>query len=161
MPPESICLACGLCCDGTLFARTQLAGEEIVRLGRRHGTMAASMPQPCACLKDGRCGIYDERPQVCRSFRCTLLERHQDGQVGREESLRVIAAAKAAHAALLEVLPPGMSLPDLRRAAAAGDSESQPWRAARHQVYLRLCTLEDHLQRHFRPPLTEEDAAGS
>lgn len=98
---------------------------------------------------------------MCRSFRCTLLQRHQDGRVDREESLRPIAAAKAAHAALVEVLPPGISLPDLRRAAAGSDSESQPWRAARGQIYVRLCTLEDHLQRHFRPPLTEEDAAGS
>jgi hypothetical protein len=158
-PPESICLACGLCCDGTLFARTQLAGEEIVRLGRRGTTMAASMPQPCACLEGGRCRIYEERPQVCRSFRCTLLQRHQDGARDREECLRVIAAAKAAHAALLEVLPAGMNVTDLRRAAAAGDSETQPWRAARREILSRLGTLEDQLQRHFRPPLTEEDPA--
>jgi hypothetical protein len=148
-----------MCCDGTLFARTQLVGEEILRLGHRSTVISASMAQPCAFHLGGRCEIYDQRPQVCRSFRCALLERHESGAVDRDESLGAIETAKAARAAVLEAVAPGMGLHDLRRVATAVDGESQAWRAAHGEVLARLSVLEDCLQTHFGVPVRDETKA--
>lgn len=43
--------------------------------GRRH------LAFECGHLDDGRCGVYDRRPEMCRSFECGLLK----GEVGLDE----------------------------------------------------------------------------
>lgn len=35
----------------------------------------------CRHLEDGRCGVYDERPEMCRKFECPVLE----GDMGLDE----------------------------------------------------------------------------
>lgn len=43
--------------------------------------------EPCSHLRHGRCGIYDERPEVCRVFRCQWLmgvgeQEHRPDRMG-------------------------------------------------------------------------------
>jgi hypothetical protein len=79
-----LCRSCGLCCDGSLFGRADLAPEE-VDAARRHRLRvvrnAKSFEQPCTALVNtgaGRtCSIYESRPHACRRFTCRLYERHQ------------------------------------------------------------------------------------
>lgn len=95
----SICIGCGLCCDGTLHGRATVkpndeatvaaAGLEIVEeKGKRF------FRQPCPHLSCGACTIYDRRPGVCRSYRCALLISLEAGKIDRSEALEKIATAK-------------------------------------------------------------------
>lgn len=87
-----LCLACGLCCDGTLFADVKLqpgdAGARLQELGLplRQGADAGGRStvkfrQPCPALGvDCRCGIYPERPAGCRQFECGVLRSVKSGE---------------------------------------------------------------------------------
>jgi Fe-S-cluster containining protein len=35
-----------------------------------HGLLCARIEQPCSRLVDGKCSIYDRRPQMCRDNKC-------------------------------------------------------------------------------------------
>lgn len=99
---EKLCLACGLCCNGVIFADVQLQrGDNAAKL-RSLGVLKTNgkkFPQPCAMHDGCRCSIYADRPQYCRQFECLLLQNAQEGRVTETQALRVIKAArqKAAH----------------------------------------------------------------
>lgn len=114
--PESICLKCGLCCDGTIFADVRLQqGDDSRRLqklglplaiGRRKPQTAnapedfAATPhhckfhQPCAAFDGCRCRIYDDRPRHCRNFECGVLKSLREGRLGRRTALRIIRSTR-------------------------------------------------------------------
>jgi Fe-S-cluster containining protein len=98
---DTLCTTCGLCCDGTLFADVELAGQaELARLeimgmevepeGRNTGLLS----QPCAALRGTRCAIYAHRPKCCRVFECHLLQNAQRGAVTVEQALEQIVDAR-------------------------------------------------------------------
>ena len=92
---ESICIDCGMCCDGTLFTWVPLPGEgDAAMLAGTPITVKDSegkafFSQPCAAFA-GCCSIYASRPSNCRSFRCSLLRRHESGDVSTDEARRII-----------------------------------------------------------------------
>lgn len=94
------CVGCGLCCDGTLYVRAQVAPGEEQRLiddGLQLTTHEGRtfFLQPCPHQSCGRCAIYNERFDVCRSFRCALLRRYQAGEIDLSEArLRIEGALK-------------------------------------------------------------------
>lgn len=98
----ALCPACGMCCNGVVFADVRLErGDDPDRLralglplfskgGRRR------FNQPCACF-DGRfCRIYAERPTQCRAFECRLLQRVAANELPVQEGLRAIARTRQA-----------------------------------------------------------------
>lgn len=100
---EKLCLACGLCCDGTLFDNVQLgAGEDAKKLKALGLPVAvtrgrAAVPyfrQPCAALcTDRACRVYADRPGQCRAFECGV---YQDVQAGRLEFAAALSLIKQA-----------------------------------------------------------------
>lgn len=95
-----LCPACGLCCNGVLFGDVELQrgddakllsrlGVEFFRKGRK-----TAFGQPCACLVNGLCRIYADRPQRCATFDCGLLKRVQAGKTPPAAALKKIAEAK-------------------------------------------------------------------
>jgi len=114
---EDICLACGLCCDGTIFADVKLQPQDDAdRLaasglpllnskpqpGESHGPSAGKVSaarscefhQPCAALQGGRCRVYEIRPKHCRDFECLLLKRVKAGKTEKSAALEVIRTAR-------------------------------------------------------------------
>ena len=96
---DSLCTNCGLCCDGTLFADVELAGQdELARLEilgmdvENEGKNLGLLSQPCAALRGTRCGIYAHRPKCCRVFECRLLQDTQRGEIPFEEALHEVAS---------------------------------------------------------------------
>ncbi len=93
---QSVCQACGLCCDGTLFEYVLLrAGEQIPRIDEASKTVfgdgQAGITQPCRFYQKRLCAIYDlGRPNSCKAFRCRLLQRYAAGEVSKEEALAEI-----------------------------------------------------------------------
>jgi Fe-S-cluster containining protein len=95
---QNLCISCGLCCDGTFFARVDLAKEDTEA---KNGLVALAATfsierelegfcQPCTALENKRCKIYVSRPQICRSFKCDVLKDYENGRIEFEAALGVI-----------------------------------------------------------------------
>ena len=88
---EELCLACGMCCDGTLFDGVQLEasddGPRLKQLGlpvkvSRGRTPIARFAQPCAALgRDCTCRVYAGRPWQCRVFECGVFKKAKAGEL--------------------------------------------------------------------------------
>jgi uncharacterized protein len=102
--PDTLCLACGLCCNGVLFKDVELqTGDNAARLlaaglpikPPRSGSRGKTkFPQPCAALcGDNRCRIYAERPARCRQFECLLFQSVARGEVEISSALRTVRTA--------------------------------------------------------------------
>ena len=97
---QSICIGCGLCCDGTVV--THLAVRDESDLGaplRALGVeiLAAAEPPvfelPCPAVCDGVCTIHDlHRPSACSQFECKLSRAVLDGRVAADEARLIIGA---------------------------------------------------------------------
>ena len=100
-PAQRLCLACGVCCNGVLFADVQLQpgdnAEEIRRSGLPVRLVGgkARFGQPCTALDGCRCRIYADRPQYCRQFECFLLKRALTGEVSYDSALTLIGRTRA------------------------------------------------------------------
>src|SRR5438067_11601285 len=100
---SSLCLECGLCCNGVIFADVRLQPEDdparLKALGLtistphlRDGTRHFN--QPCSALDGCRCRIYADRPAYCRQFDCLLLKSVNEGRTGTAEALGTIRTAR-------------------------------------------------------------------
>ena len=102
VPAERVlCLVCGLCCNGVIFADVQLeSGDEAARvqsLGLRLKSGGRGQPklvQPCEAFDGSRCRIYAERPKHCCNFECLLLKSVKAGRTERAGALRIIGRAR-------------------------------------------------------------------
>jgi Fe-S-cluster containining protein len=101
---EQLCLACGLCCDGTLFDHVQLGPDDDAKklkaLGlpvavTRTQTPLTRFRQPCAALcADRTCRLYPDRPQQCRDFECVVYKEAKAGRISFAAALRQIKKAR-------------------------------------------------------------------
>jgi Fe-S-cluster containining protein len=111
MNSGDICLTCGLCCDGSLFADVKLQrGDNIAQLlfslevsnanqvAKRNSVRARipikRLPQPCVAFDGCRCRIYSSRPEYCRQFECLLLQKLKSGAVNRATAEKLIRRAR-------------------------------------------------------------------
>src|SRR5436190_23910388 len=100
---NSLCLECGLCCNGEIFAAVQLMpGDNSARLKSLGLTVASKamsrepklkFPQPCVAFDGCRCRIYADRPNHCREFKCLLLQGVIAGEVDTDAARRIIRSA--------------------------------------------------------------------
>lgn len=94
---SNICLACGLCCDGTLIGFVQLEPKEIpaiaelMEIENDHGN--GLFLQPCAKYCDG-CTIYSSRPKQCASFKCGLLKSVEQKEVKFDSAVDITEKVK-------------------------------------------------------------------
>lgn len=101
---DQLCLACGLCCDGTLFDGVQLEpGDDpkhLKSLGlpvtiSRARQPVARFPQPCAALcADRTCRLYPDRPRQCRVFECGVFKAASAGRIDGATALRLVKRAR-------------------------------------------------------------------
>lgn len=159
-----ICGACGLCCDGSIFGNVPLTREEEPAARRRGLSLferggALYFNLPCAAHRGDHCSIYADRPGVCAGYRCTLLRRHDAGEVGRDEALARIAEARSLVTALRALLEArgGASTRgiwpavDAALAADGAPLDSLAWRRAHQALLLESMAVKAFLRRHFEP----------
>ena len=98
---DSICVGCGMCCDGTMYRTVDVGGDDRLELLESAGLIfstegdVTSFRQPCSAF-DGRCcSVYSGRPAVCREYRCLLLRRHEAGDVSYDDARNLIARTTA------------------------------------------------------------------
>jgi uncharacterized protein len=115
---DNICLACGLCCNGVIFADVKLQPaedpEQLRKLGlpvvvqRALPTFADGQkwkwPQPCQALEGCRCKIYADRPLYCQQFDCALLKRVQERRITTAGALRLIRQTRGQAETVLNLL---------------------------------------------------------
>lgn len=96
----SLCVECGLCCDGSMFADAVISEDEAGRLAGRVALSPARdhLLQPCIALGKGGCGVYADRPQTCRNYRCVVLGQLEEGRITLEDAREAIGELKARRA---------------------------------------------------------------
>ncbi len=159
---SSLCLACGLCCEGVLHAQALVRPNEIepVRaLGLSVETCGADLwfRLPCPLYQDNRCSIYAAtRPQTCVAYRCRLLDRYLAGEVTREQGVQIVQRTRTLLADVLQQLPAGYSFGELRKdlernwdsgRGVAGSAGARQGSAA---LLLAVARLAVYLRRHFK-----------
>jgi uncharacterized protein len=101
MDSQSLCLACGLCCDGTLFGQAHLSPQDDMAALLAAGAELVSDPAksalklPCTAYRNCACSIYSDRPHVCRQFQCRLLRRFKVNEISEGDALDIIRQAIA------------------------------------------------------------------
>jgi len=98
-----LCPACGLCCNGVIFADVRLQpADDAGRLRSlglpvctpRSGLRPPRLAQPCAAFDGCRCRVYPDRPQYCREFECVLFKSVKAGRTEPGAALRIIRTAR-------------------------------------------------------------------
>ena len=176
-----MCLACGLCCNGVIFADVKLRrGDDATRLqalgiplsqpaagpGAKPGAgvarrRAQRFPQPCVAHDGCRCRIYEERPVYCREFECALLKKVKAGEATSAAAQQLIRKAKQTSEEVKKLL---RELGDVEEDVALAKRfrrtsrrlEGSGLGGARAELYSRL-TLAFHdlnliLHKEFYPP---------
>lgn len=93
---QSLCLQCGLCCNGGLFRDVELqpaddpARLKALGLPLKTARGKTRLPQPCAALDGCRCRVYAARPGRCREFDCGVLLAVRGENLSVETAARVI-----------------------------------------------------------------------
>lgn len=167
---DSICVGCGMCCDGTLFSRASVTSNDdpvsLVSLGfiTKGDETDRWFIQPCQAFGDGHCQVYDQRPQTCRRFRCALLVEHEDNALPAAEALRVIRQAadlrdrvRSGAVALFGDDTVTESIRELQQRLNAV-AESDEDRGRHTQLLLDVATLSLLLKRRFVPDRPIEPA---
>jgi Fe-S-cluster containining protein len=90
---DTLCLQCGLCCNGVLFADVRRGRGDPSALFKWNGPR---VPQPCPAFngKDCTCNLYDDRPRRCRKFECKQLMDAKDGTTTIKKALAQISTAR-------------------------------------------------------------------
>lgn len=90
---DTLCLQCGLCCNGVLFADVRPERGESSKLFQQFGSR---VPQPCPAFSssDCKCAIYTERPARCRKFECKQLIAVRAGTKSADAALKKIREAQ-------------------------------------------------------------------
>jgi hypothetical protein len=105
---QSICVTCGMCCDGTLFLYAHLNEGE-------RGTLPLKIEEnsyskdgkdyfslPCHYFKS-KCTIYNtRRAYVCGSYRCQLLKDFAGQKINLDDALATVDRAMNMRSAILE-----------------------------------------------------------
>ncbi|NOS71719.1 MAG: YkgJ family cysteine cluster protein [Verrucomicrobia bacterium] len=90
---DTLCLQCGLCCNGVLFADVRRERGDDSPLFAQHGPR---VPQPCPAFNHGdcTCALYADRPARCRKFECKQLLAVRAGAKTAEAALKKIRQAR-------------------------------------------------------------------
>lgn len=111
---SSICLSCGLCCDGTLIGFVHLEREEVPRVREIMPIEEAGgqgfFVHPCSQLCGTSCQVYEHRPKQCAAFQCGLLKKVSAGEQSKSSAISSIEAVKVLRTELNALLDE-MALP--------------------------------------------------
>ena len=159
------CIGCGMCCNGTLYwmAKVTPGEEERIRsfglkLMEEKGRTYFRLP--CHHESCGACTIYQDRFDICRSFRCQLLRQYQAGDVPLEEARRRVETALKLVEAVTADDPAAANAFNRRasraRLAEIPEGETLEAKSDRARRLLNIVALDTYLERFFRNPRSAE-----
>jgi len=103
---ESLCVGCGLCCDGSVFDYAPLTPEEMVTTpplmpeGKFLDGESRGFCLPCTRWQ-GCCTMFNHRPRVCGSYECMTLVAVDKGELSLDQGRTRMAEVRAARDAVL------------------------------------------------------------
>jgi hypothetical protein len=160
---QSLCTACGLCCNGTLFNYVPLtAADDLVprptdRVELENGQ--SGLKQSCRYYSKRLCSIYNAgRPHSCINYRCQVLKRYARDEISLEQALDEIQATvrrinqiKAKMQA--QAATPARNLTDLFKIWTTSQGGCYTGWSLDHSAILReYYDLLSHLRRTFGEP---------
>ena len=164
---SQLCTQCGLCCTGALHDTASAEPDELEAL--RSGGMTIvkdgekyRFSMPCAYLRGTSCSTYGRRPRVCSRYRCRLLRDVEAGAAEVSDALIKVREARRLFEAVVQLLPPGMTLPEARALTRNPGIAPKSMSVDRYpQLVLQVLVLMRYLDLHFRhaeegPVLREE-----
>ena len=105
MTPSDLCVACGMCCDGTMFNNVVCSKEEAEYMGTFGiGSKKAEKVdsyvffEPCPLHINGSCSIYTDpkKPKTCSGYKCALLKRVLRNEITPEQAMKKVERVKKA-----------------------------------------------------------------
>ena len=144
----SLCLSCGLCCDGTMFPLAVITPSEAAKYKGRLNIAedGRHLKLPCPALDGCKCTTYLDRPKVCGESKCLVLASLELGKLTSEEAHEAIAEVVGRRqkvADLVGVKDPRQALVLARRQAADGTASEELRSALGHLTQaLLLMTLD-------------------
>jgi uncharacterized protein len=90
-------MGCGMCCDGTMYRTVDVLADDRIETLEAAGVVfstrddVTSFRQPCSAFGGRCCSVYQDRPSVCRQYRCLLLRRLEAGEVSPGDARALIA----------------------------------------------------------------------
>ncbi|MBI1298543.1 hypothetical protein GC175_26720 [bacterium] len=162
-PAQSLCMRCGLCCDGTLFEWARVvpdddpaqldAGGFVLQTHRDRQRFEL----PCHHQQSRICTIYQQwRPSVCHHFKCGVLRRMEAGELSVDEAqaliLRTVKVADRVWAQLRphlddQIIPLKASMQSLQSRLTEQGSSIHATFAS---LMLDYAALQRYLDRDFR-----------
>ena len=147
----TLCLSCGLCCDGTLHDRAKLGNDEVEPM-RALGLPILDTDPPyfkLGCPRFDRCcTVFPLRPRVCGSYRCKLLLTLDQGEIDLDEALNRVQQARALRAAVDNLKEPSDDLFDKRAQLLrflAGEASA----GATGEQTIAMLALLFYIEKHF------------
>lgn len=155
----SLCMGCGLCCDGTLYDGAKVSPGEEKRMSAAGLDLFDSVQKryfrlPCPHHSSCKgCMIYEARFDICRSYECALLKRAKAGDLSLAEAQQQIATAKALLSKVVAKNPGARTAANRMsiRAQLAADLQKGKATAAAEPL-LDIISLDTFLERWFRRP---------
>ena len=143
----SLCLSCGLCCDGTMFLVAAITPSEAAKYAGRLDIAedGKHLKLPCTALDGCKCTTYLDRPAVCAEFKCLALASLELGTLTSAEAHEAIAEVLGRRqkvADVVRVKDPRQALVLARRQATDGTASEELRSALTHlKQALLLMTL--------------------
>ena len=104
---DNICLACGICCDGTLIGFVEVEAAEFSRLKGvleiEESDEIGFFLHPCEKFCE-KCTIYDQRPKQCGLFECKVLKSYEQGEMDFKTATNIIESVIEKKVAIQEKL---------------------------------------------------------
>ena len=102
----SLCLSCGLCCDGTMFEVAAITPAEAKRYGDRVNVSADGkhLTLPCSALDGCKCTTYLDRPAICSDFKCLPLASLDQGLITEAQAQEAIAEVRGRKRRVAELM---------------------------------------------------------
>jgi hypothetical protein len=85
---DAIHLCHGMCCTRRAGFSVELEEDELPNYFHNEKGILASTPDGMACfyLREGKCGIYERRPRMCRQWHCSPDGQKDDDQIVRRDA---------------------------------------------------------------------------
>jgi uncharacterized protein len=172
VPEQNLCMACGLCCDGTLFKTARVDPDERLIELQASGVQIhienerRRLLLPCAAYENNICkAYYNERAKVCTEYQCKLLKQCLSGKITWDEAEEVVRTTqlhkKELEANLRKVyrFNSGKSLTDIFQrfiGSHGGEADAIVFRKKHAQLLLDYLAFNARLDLYFRKKKKQE-----
>lgn len=162
---QRICLACGFCCDGTLFDSAIVEPGERDRLPVKIAARTGISGQqeyftlPCPYFQ-GKCTIYEKhKAEICSGFRCRLLKDVAANELTSAEAMQIIHMAGTCRNEIIKAFQEVWQVTEElsfrlildRLNGAELNDQTEPRRRALRLLIARGNILDTLLTRYFKP----------